>query len=166
MKKIILSLTIIFFGIVSMAQPVNLLKSVFIYNFANMIEWPQESKTGDFIIGVIGGSGVKGELEKMAASKKVGSQTIVVKHFSSAAEVSSCHIVLVSNDKKGELANVLSKKDNTLIISEEGGAAKKGAGISFVLVSGKIKFELNKKNVVDSGLKVGGSLEKLAILVE
>lgn len=165
MKKILVSFLAIFIlTFSSYGQPLDLLKSVFIYNFANMVVWPNNSG-GEFVIAVVGSSGVAKELQKMATSKKVGTQKIKVDIYSSVSEVSSCNILLISEDKKSELSSALSLK-NTLIVSEEAGAAKSGAGISFVLVSGKVKFELSKSNLKAMGLKHSGTLEKLAIVVD
>ncbi len=124
-------LLIVAFSAAVSAQPVALLKSVFIYNFGNMVEWQDSDKSGDFVIGVLGGSEVATELKKIAGTKKVGTQAIKVMNFSTASEISKCHIIVISEDKKAELSSVISKGKNTLIVSEESGAAKKGAGISF-----------------------------------
>lgn len=167
MKRIsILMFFCIVLNMSSFAQPLALLKSVFIYNFANMVEWPESERSGDFVIGVLGNSEVSGELKKISAQKKVGTRTIKVENYASVAEIGECHILVLSEDKKADLANSVSKAKKSLIVSEEAGSAKKGAGVSFILVDNKVRFELNKKNVEKSGLKVGTSLEKLAIIVE
>src|SRR4028119_2478204 len=59
--------------------------SVFIYNFIKYIQWPSSAQSGDFVIGVLGSSGIIPELEKMASTKTVGSQKIVVRRFNSVS---------------------------------------------------------------------------------
>lgn len=166
--KRILTLLILCLGIslISVAQPLALLKSVFVYNFANMVEWPEADRNGDFIIGVLGGSDVSGELTKISTQKKVGTRTIKVENYANVADIGKCHIIFISDDKKSELANVIAKSKTSLVVSEEAGSAKKGAGISFIVVDNKIKFEMSKKNIEKNSLKVGTSLEKLAISVD
>jgi hypothetical protein len=43
--------------------------------------------------------------------------------------------------------------------------AKEGSDINFILVDGKLKYEMNKSSLEKSGLKVMPDLVKLAILV-
>ena len=53
-----------------------------IYHFTKYIDWPENRKSGDFIIGVIGETPLFDELKKIIASKKALNQKIVIRHFS------------------------------------------------------------------------------------
>ena len=141
--------------------------SIFIYNFSKYVKWPDAQNSGTFVIGVLGSSAIQKDLKKMAASKKVNGMSIEVRQFSSAADVSDCHILYVSASESAKFDQVLSntKSKPVLVVTDNPGMAKKGASINFVEVEGKIKFELNQKNAEASGLKVAGALASLAILV-
>lgn len=141
--------------------------SIFIYNFSKYVKWPDAQNTGKFVIGVLGKSTIQKDLKAMAATKQVNGMSIEVKQFSSAAEVSDCHILYVSATESAKFDQVLlnTKNKAILVVTDKPGLAKKGAAINFVEVEGKIKFELNQKNVEAKGLKVAGSLASLAILV-
>lgn len=167
MKKATILITTLFLFVFANAQPDHLLKSVFMYNFGTLIEWPASYKSGQFIIGVYGNTPTYNELVKMASQKKIGSQSITVKKISSVSEAGSCHMVLISPEKAGETSSMQSAigSKSTLIITDKPGAAKSGAGISFTKVSSKIRFELNKANCSKQNLKVSSNLEKLAIIV-
>jgi len=168
MKKAAILAVILFSVIIAQAQPDHLLKSVFIYNFGTLIEWPASYKSGQFVIGVYGNTPTYNELVKMSSQKKIGSQSISVKKISSTSEATGCHLVLISPDKAGETANMQKAigSKSTLIVTDKAGAAKEGAGISFTQVSSKIRFELNKANCAKQNLKISGNLEKLAIPVK
>jgi hypothetical protein len=141
--------------------------SIFIYNFSKYVKWPEARNSGKFVIGVLGTSAIHKDLKSMAEIKHVNGKSIEIKQFSSAAEISDCHILYVSATESGLLDQVLSKTSGKpiLIVTDNPGLAKKGAAINFVEVSGKIKFELNKKNAESRGLKVAGALASLAIIV-
>lgn len=143
------------------AQSLAKMQSVYIYNFTKLVAWPD--KSGDFVIGVLGGGDIVGALKALAKAKKAGSQTIVVKEYGSVGEIGKCNILVVS---KGDVAAAAGKVGGnaTLIISDEAGGTDKGAAINFVLVDNKQKFELKKANATSKGLKVSSSLEKLAII--
>ena len=141
--------------------------SIFIYNFSKYVKWPEAQNSGKFVIGVLGTSAIYKDLISMAAIKQVNGKSIEIKQFSSAAEISDCHILYVSATESGLLDQVLSKTSSKpiLIVTDSPGLARKGAAINFVEVEGKIKFELNRKNTEKKGLKVAGTLASLAIIV-
>lgn len=165
MKKILL-ITLFFsvFGFVSKSNAqIEKLKSAFIYNFAKGTEWPASSKTGDFIVGVLGKSDVTPELQKIAGARTIGAQKIALKEFSTVAEISSCHILFIPEGSSKLLPDALTKVGNTLVITEKAGLITSGAAINFVLQDSKLRFELNKANAESRQLKISGTLEKMAL---
>ncbi len=165
-KKLLLSVAIIFASYSSQAQIYNYYQ-IFMYNFAKYIQWPAEKQSGDFVIGVLGKSPLVSNLENMAATKKVGSQDIRVVVFESIDQVSNCHMLFIPSGKSSELNGVRAKLQNsaTLLITENEGLARKGSNINFIVVDGKLRFELNKDETERANLKVSGDLTKLAILI-
>ncbi|RLD62288.1 MAG: YfiR family protein [Bacteroidetes bacterium] len=168
MKKI--SLLISLFILISLSSKAQIpkLQSIFIYNFTKYIEWPASYKSGDFTIGVIGQTPLTKELNNLAKSKKAGSQTISIKKFNKVSEIDKCNILFIPKNKSNELSNILNKLNgkSTLIITEKKGMAKQGAGINFVIVNNKQKFELNKANITKYKLKISPSLINLAIIIK
>src|SRR5436305_1196416 len=55
-----------------------------IYRFTKYIDWPDDKKSGDFVIGIVGKSPVYNELISFTANKMVGNQKIVIKKMSSS----------------------------------------------------------------------------------
>jgi hypothetical protein len=153
------------------AQDVNSkIKAIFIYNFTKYIEWPENQKQGDFVIGVLGNSNpnlIK-ELDKMATLSKIGSRGFVVKIYNSVEEITKCQLLFITAEKSNLITAAVQKvaKNNTLVIGENTGQIKKGAVINFVYQENKQKFELSKTNAERSGLTVSSSLINMAILDE
>lgn len=142
--------------------------SVYVYNFIKYIEWPEDSKKGDFIIAVIGNSGITPELKNLAATKKANGQTIVIKQYATVAEVEHCQILYIASGKSSLLKEAVEKTKNmsALLIAEREGLAKKGAGINFVtLEDDTLKFEVNKKVIEAHNLKIPKVLVNLGLLV-
>ena len=140
---------------------------VYIYNFTKYIQWPSEKQTGDFVIGVYGKSPIFEKLKSMATNRTVGAQKIVVKEFASIEDMQNCHIIFIPVGKSSSFPDVSSKVNSkpVLVITEKSGLSKQGSGINFVVIEGKLKYELNKASIDKSGLKVSTDLIKLAILV-
>lgn len=144
------------------------MKAIFIMNFTKLIEWPKSYREGSFVVGVVGESPLYEELSKMAKTKKIANQSLEIKKYHKASEIDNCHILYLSKEESGEMAEVLKqvKTNSTLIITEEKGFVDKGAGINFIIKDNRQKFELNKKNVEKYKLKVSSNLESLAFTVK
>ncbi|CAN5807083.1 hypothetical protein BH11BAC7_BH11BAC7_12800 [soil metagenome] len=145
------------------------LKSVFIYNFTRYIDWPADYKAGDFVINMFGtNAAMLTELNKMATTKTVGTQKIVIRNTTTLDGIGKCHILYVCNDVSTPISDILVrlKGKATLLVTEQPGLAKKGSAINFVVVENRQKFELNQMNAEKNNLKVSSSLLALAIPVE
>lgn len=169
MRKISLVSLVLFIAFVGSlsAQSSEKYQALFIYNFTRYIEWPSNSSS-EFVVGVVGKSTVYNELMTIAEGRKVGSQTVKVKKFASAAEVSNCQILFVSSDVSSQVPALSQSlaSNNTLIITNRMGLINKGASINFVLEEGKQKFQMSKSNLQKTGLKVNAQLVDMALLVD
>lgn len=142
------------------------IKATFVYGFTKYFDWP--AGEGNFVITIIGeNTGLISELTKIASTKKVGAQKIVVQSVQHVKDLEKSNIIFITPDKSGQLNDAVSKfkGKGTLIITEKQGLAKVGATINFVIDDNKQKFELNKSAASKAGLTIGTSLEKLAINV-
>ena len=167
-RKAILFLLFGLFGSFVASAQEDMFKALFMYNFTKYIEWPPEYKSGDFVITVLGSSGVITELEKLAGKKSVDNQPIVVIKASDASEISKSHIVYVSPSKSSQfevLKSSLATKP-TLLVTDKQGLAEIGACINYVQVDGKQKFEINPDAVHTAGLKLNSALTALGIVVK
>jgi hypothetical protein len=141
-------------------------KALFLYNFTKNVEWPADMRQGDFVIAVYGDSPVIGELEKVAATKKVGQQNIVVKKVAAGA-IDKCHILYLPTGKSGDFGSVLSKVEGKpiLLVTDKDGLAQQGACINYVIVGGKLNFEINKSRFQKQGLQMASALANLGIVI-
>lgn len=174
MKKLLLIISLIVgFAVFAEAQTMNTnvntrakFKSLFIYNFAKSIEWPEAYKQGDFVIGVVNDDELAKNLEMAAQAKNINSQAVVVKRFSSVSEVSKCHVIYVNGSTAGEVEPYVAKaKQYSCLIVTEGVGMIDRAAINFIVVGNQIKYEMNRKLCRDQGLVVSVSLENLATKV-
>ncbi|MFA6400195.1 MAG: YfiR family protein [Salinivirgaceae bacterium] len=163
MKKLIVILLVLT-GVATMQTKANEIakyKSLFTLNFIRYIGWPDESKQGDFVIGVIQNKELAAELRTQTEGKKFGFQNLVVKEFASVEEVSNCQIIYVSEKVNyAKNAGLLEQKvgKNTLIVSENSNAIANGSMINFVIVNEMLKFQVSPTNFQNKGLTVSNSL--------
>lgn len=142
------------------------IKALFIYNFSKYIEWPDDYKSGDFIVGIVGETPLTKELEMMSKTKKVFNQAIVIQKYNSTSDIKKCHMLLVPFKEDAKVSECIQKTNqfSTLVVTEKDGLAKQ-SGINFVVIQNKQKFQLNKLNIEKRNLKVSSSLLSLAIVV-
>lgn len=105
----------------------------------------------------------------MSRTKKVANQDFEIQAYKSISEIDDkVHILYVPDDESPKLKEAIKKLTgkSTLIVTESPGLSTQGAGINFVIVDNRQKFELNKSNVERQNLKVSKSLEDLALVVK
>jgi hypothetical protein len=142
------------------------LKAVFLYNFTLYIEWEHTAIADEFVIGVLGESAIDEPLRQICHSKSWNGKRIVIHHFNSASDISSCHILFIPKNNNEPLDGILSKVPRgTLTVSEKSGYAEQGTAINFIIVGKKVKFESNLKAINSAGLKASSQLLKLAKIV-
>ena len=142
-------------------------KKVYVYSFVRLIQWPEESRVGDFEIAVLGETPFFDQLIEMASKKKLGDRTIKVIKLATIAELNKSHILVLPAAQSASLAEVLKKisTGSTLVVTEQDGLAQKGSHINFVLKDGKLAFELNQNALTKNKLKAANELTRLAILL-
>jgi hypothetical protein len=165
-KIILINLIFIFISAFGKSQTsISQAQAVFIYNFTRLIEWPADSKTGNFEILIYGSNELDSDVKKYTNSKFVGTQPISVNKCSSIEEIKKPHILFIAYGKTKEMEAIKNKigSNSTLIITEKKGSLDLGAIINFVIVEDKLKFELKIGNATRVGLKIHSNLENMAI---
>jgi hypothetical protein len=140
---------------------------LFLYNFTKYFDWPDNTKTGDFVVEILGHKSVFEELTRITSGKKIGSQNIVIKNLNTVDEIGKSNILFVGHWQSRVIVDILNKTgtNNTLVVSETDGMLDKGVSINFVIREGTIKFEINLINIKKRQLKVDPRIRELAYKV-
>jgi hypothetical protein len=137
-----------------------------LYNFSRNINWPEENKSGDFVITIVGDKELFTEMTKLTQNMKVGLQPITIRYFSSVNEISGYQQIVFVADWQSNKINALVQKtsgSHTLIVSQTEGLIDKGSMINFIPVNGVMKFEMNKEGLRKNNLMASSVLEKMAV---
>ncbi|SMO58028.1 protein of unknown function [Saccharicrinis carchari] len=144
-------------------------KSVFTLNFIRYIGWPEDAKTGDFVIGVLRHDKIAELLASQSSGKKFGHQNVVIKSFKSVDDVSNCQVLYVSSsiNFSRHAETLLSKIGKTaLVVTESEGATKHGAVINFVVRDQTLKFEIDNANAQKYGLSISSKLSEMTAAIQ
>jgi hypothetical protein len=166
MKKLVLSVALIFSMTFLFGQTQPVMHSVFIYSFTRFVQWPPEESTGDFEIVVLGDSPILNELKSMSEKKKApNNRTIHITRISSAAEFKKCHILYLPADLTSKYQEIAAKVGDasTLLVTDQAAAANKGC-INFIMKDGKLAFEMNQALMGKHKLRASAELSRLAII--
>lgn len=168
MRKFLMTAIVALTCTMASAQGMSQFQALYIYNFAKNIGWPAADAQKDFVITVIGDNDLSAELNKLAATKAIGSRKVVVKESATTNGLQKSDIVFLGESKAGQIASLVSAQEgNTnLIVSGKKGLCGQGAGISFLSEGGKLKFEISNKNISKRGLQVSAKLLQLGTQVD
>jgi hypothetical protein len=139
-----------------------------IYRFTKYIDWPEDKKSGDFIIGVVGDSPLTDALKNFITNKTAGNRKIIIKKFPATAEIFYCHILFISEEESRSLKKITIKTagNPVLIVTEEDGLALKGSCINFTVVADHLRLEINKNNIEQRNLSIASELLQLGKVVK
>jgi hypothetical protein len=148
-----------------------LIKAGFIYNFANLVQWPSNAFTqpdSPIVIGILGEDRFGTVLDRVLAGKKVNGRIFLVKRLKSVTDLKECHIVFVSSSEMAHLAEAihLVKGMPILTIGEIPGFARRGGIINLVLEDNKVHFEVNVEAAKVADLTISSRLLALARIVQ
>lgn len=143
-------------------------KAVFVYNFIEYVRWPDAAESDVFSLGILGDSPLVEPLREISEKRKVKGKRLEVKVFPDATALEPCEVLFVSQDHATELESLRETLEarNVLLIGDTEGLAADGVAINFVLVKGKLRFEISQAALDRAELVAGAQLMKLAILVD
>src|SRR3981081_4027904 len=148
-----------------------LIKAGFIYNFANLVQWPSNAfaqPDSPIVIGILGEDPFGTILDRVLQGKKFNGRAFLVKRLKSAPDLKECHIVFVSSSELTHLAEAihLVKGMPVLTIGEIPGFARRGGIINLVLEDNKVHFEVNVEAAKEADLNISSRLLALARIVQ
>jgi hypothetical protein len=145
-------------------------KAVFLYNFAQFIEWPAAafpSEGTPFVIGVLGDDPFGVELDAVVRGESVAGHPLLVRRYRQASEVESCHILYISDSEAARLGQILKafKGRSVLTVGDTEDFAISGGMIHFVTESNRIRLRIRLGAALAEQLTISSKLLRLAEIV-
>jgi hypothetical protein len=145
-------------------------KVAYLFNFASLIEWPEESFTGSespFVICHLGGSQTRALFDTAYADRMVERHPIEVRHPSRVGDVLGCHIIMITAERSQQAGGFIAAAagKSTLTIGETEGFALSGGVIGFYNDGPKIRFEINLRAAENANLRISSRLLQIARLL-
>lgn len=149
--------------------PEHLLKAGFIEKFTHFVEWPASTHESEKVmkISILGKSRIEPAIREIFGKTKDSDVSIV--NITSVQEIGDSKIVFISNTVTQEtLEEILqyTKGKPVMTISDTKGYCNKGVLLNLLVIDNYIRFEINKRALDASGLKMSSLLLNSAIIIE
>lgn len=148
------------------------LKAGFIYHFTKFIQWPvlikREIENDGLNFCLVGQDPFGNILVQLEQKLKRNGKGLLIKRQVSVDEMPKCHILFVGQLENIQLNQILSRvhKSPVLVIGDSPGYAHRGVGINFIIKNNKIRFEINREAIEQTGLRVSSELLNIATIVQ
>jgi hypothetical protein len=140
------------------------IKAQFLCNFLRFIEWPS-TRTSPMTVGVIGRDPFGKLLDEALDGKTINGRKLVVRRVT-WAEAADVQLLFVSASESEHMESVSKLGQRSVVtVGESAGFASKGGMIGFVLVDGRIGFEINPRVARTAGVSISSKLLQLAKIV-
>ena len=142
------------------------IKAMFLLNFIKYVEWPVESSSRTFKIGVVGDSEIYEALTSLAMQRSSEGQKVEIRRVDEK-NAAAFQMIFISNSENNKMDELIKQRSakGVLIVSEDDKGKNKPAGINLFNQDNKIRFEINLSSVKNNGMKVSSKLIDLATTV-
>ena len=145
-------------------------KAVFLFNFAQFVEWPPKAFAqgqSPLIIGILGDDPFGAYLDETVRGEKVNNHPLVVQRFRRVEDVRACQVLFISASELSQLEQILDrlKGRNILTVGDTAGFASNGGIIQFATEKNKIRLKINLEAAKAAELTISSKLLRPAEIV-
>jgi hypothetical protein len=146
------------------------LKAVFLFHFAQFVDWPAQAvpdSQAPLVIGILGDDPFGGVIEATVSGEHRGTRPFAVRRYPSGEDVAGCDVLFISRSEASRLEEVLAALGNRpiLTVSDAGGFAERGGMIQLVTDGAHIRLRINLQAVQSADLTISSKLLRVAEIV-
>jgi len=146
------------------------LKAVFLFNFAQFVEWPTNAfpqAQAPLVIGVLGEYPFGTYLDEIVRGEEANRHPLVIQRYRQAEEIKTCHILFISQSEVDRLDQILAslKNRNILTVGDAESFVQRGGMIRFVTEKNKIRLRINLEAAKVANLTISSKVLRAAEIV-
>ena len=146
------------------------IKAVFLFNFAEFVDWPPQAfadAASPLVIGILGDDPFGHYIDDAVRDEKVNGRTLVIRRFAGNDDLSACHILFISRSEAERVEQVLKrlKGQSTLTVSDVDGFSQDGGMISLVMEKSRVRLRINLQAAKQANLRISSKLLRPAEIV-
>ncbi len=146
------------------------IKSVFLFNFAQFVEWPPEAFSGPqspILIGVLGEDPFGRALDEVVTGEAILRRQLIVERFHRVEDIKTCHILFISPSEAEKYEQIFAalRGRSILTVGDTEGFAARGGMIRFRTDHNRIRLGVNVEAAQAAGLTISSKLLRAAEIV-
>ncbi len=146
------------------------LKAVFLFNFAQFVDWPAVTfadTAAPFVIGVLGDDPFGNQLDVVVRGETVHSRPLVVRRYHRLEDITPCHILFISQSERDRMAKIVAglRGRHILTVSDAENFARDGGMIQFFAEHHKIRLRIDLEAAKADDLTISSKLLRPAEIV-
>jgi len=166
------ALLLIASGLLGAAAPVSeyQLKAVFLFNFAQFVEWPPAAlprENAPFVIGVLGKDPFGADLVYRLRPETKNRHPLAVVRYHNVGEIHDCQILFIAASELPQLEGIVAalKGHSILTVTDAEGPAVRGVMIGLVRQDNRIRLRIDLQATKASNLTISSKLLRPAEIV-
>ncbi|MBC7803074.1 MAG: YfiR family protein [Candidatus Parcubacteria bacterium] len=141
-------------------------KAAFLYKFTGYVDWPPGTfarADSPVTIGVMGDDVLASEILQLVTGRTIDGRPLAVRRVT-LADLAAVHILFVGRADTPRLPQIVKAlpPTPTLVVSESADAFKHGSVINFVLVEGRVRFDVSLDAAQRRGIRLSSRLLAVA----
>jgi len=145
-------------------------KAVFLFNFAQFVEWPAGAfpdPRSPFVIGILGKDPFGPELDTVVRGEMVEHRSLVIERYRNIDELHNCNILFIGRTGVGELPHILEvlKGRSILTVTDAQDGDPSGVMIQLVNRSNRIRLRTDVGAAKAGNLVISSKLLRPAEIV-
>jgi hypothetical protein len=145
-------------------------KAVFLFNFAQFVEWPPTAfadDTSPLVIGILGEDPFGAYLDETVRGERVANRSLEVQRYHRVDDITTCHVLFISRSEESRLVRTLAslKGRNILIVGDSDDFIQRAGMIQLATSQGKIRLRINVNAARIANLTISSKLLRSAELV-
>jgi len=143
-------------------------KAVFLFNFAQFVDWPSIALPEDnspLVIGILGDDPFGSFLDETIRGEEVKKHPIIVHRFRHVNDIKSCHILFINVPNTDDLIGTLKGK-SILTVGDSHNFLQKGGMIRLYTENNKIHMQVNLAAVKAADIDISSKLLRVAEIIK
>jgi hypothetical protein len=143
-------------------------KAVFLYNFAQFVEWPATPDSQKpVIIGILGEDPLGAFLDETVRGEHLGQRPFEIVRYRQLTGIDTCNILFISRSENERVAQILAALGNQpiLTVSDGDDFANRGGMIQFVSDKSRIRLRINLEAAQAANVTISSKLLRVAEIV-
>ena len=145
-------------------------KAVFLFNFAQFVEWPPQAfpdPQAPFVIGILGKGPFGPQLDAVVRGETIGNRPLVIERYRNIGELHNCNILFIGRSEMGDLRHILEalKGRSILTVTDAEDGDPRGVMIQLVTRSNRIRLRIDVAAARAGNLVISSKLLRPAEIV-